>query len=622
MTQFRLGWERLPTRITPKPSPNKFNDLNGVSRQKSTDEIQYEEFKIKEDHFGMGQCEKKHVKGSQEEDKFTEDEVENEQFDHALRTKDKGVAPKLERISSVVQEVWIDDFEMIRFLGDGAYGKVSLVKWKINGAEYALKILDKKRVAKYDKIANVMREKDIMFDLDHPNIARLEMTFQDTDSLFFLMEYAPNGDLSGLIKREKKLPDKLTRFYACEIINALEYLREFNIVHRDLKPENILLDPNCHIKITDFGDSKVVDIEKVHKRILRESFIPEQLEIDPDGSDVDFEKNFGIEGDFENRASDRGESFVGTPLYVSPEMLNHNIAWFATDLWAFGWILYQWACGAPPFNGFTEQQIYDKISSRKIFFPDFLSEDLKDLIDKLLKVDPIERLGSAIQDENGIDKLKAHPFFEGIDFNSIHTKTVPVSDNLRLTLEIMKKANDVPVKLDELDSDDESIKPSGMNKNHSNASLKTANGVSIEKRDNKLQLDNSFSVAPSKLQKNSLLSKEAKLAEIKASLYNSGVIKEKLVEKRNKWYFFQDRTLKLTSDLRLMYYKKDSYRSDIALSKTSTVRKEKPHHFEIITPNKVFHFRWKEGDSATEWVNLIKNAIKTKIKMERDSNKH
>lgn len=107
-----------------------------------------------------------------------------------------------------------------------------------------MKILDKKRVAKYDKIANVMREKDIMFDLEHPNIARLEKTFQDPDSLFFLMEYAPNGDLSGLIKREKKLPDKLTRFYACEIINALEYLREFNIVHRDLKPENILLDSN------------------------------------------------------------------------------------------------------------------------------------------------------------------------------------------------------------------------------------------------------------------------------------------------------------------------------------------------------------------------------------------
>lgn len=220
-----------------------------------------------------------------------------------------------------------------------------------------------------------------------------------------------------------------------------------------------------------------------------------------------------------------------------------------------------------------------------------MSEDLKDLIDKLLKVDPIQRLGSAIDEGNGIDKLKSHPFFKGMDFETIHTKTVPVSDNLRLTLEMMKKANDVPVRLDELDSDDESTKPSGMNRNLSEASLKTINGATREMRENKPQLDNSFSVAPSKLQKDSLLNKEAKLAEIKASLHKSGVIKEKIVEKRNKWYFFQDRTLKLTSDLRLMYYKKDSYRSDIALSKTSTVRKEKPHHFEIITPNKVFHFR-------------------------------
>lgn len=87
-----------------------------------------------------------------------------------------------------------------------------------------------------------MREKDIMFEFDHPNIARLEMTFQDSTSLFFLLEYAPHGDLASLIRKEKKLPIELVRFYACEIINALEDMRRFKVVHRDLKPENILLD--------------------------------------------------------------------------------------------------------------------------------------------------------------------------------------------------------------------------------------------------------------------------------------------------------------------------------------------------------------------------------------------
>jgi hypothetical protein len=179
-----------------------------------------------------------------EEVKNPTDEVENEQFDFTLKNKQKGIVARAPRISAVAQDLKIDDFDMIRFLGDGAYGKVNLVKCRYNNLKYALKILDKKRIAKYDKVENVMREKDIMYELDHPNIARLEYTFQDQASLFFVMEYAPNGDLSGLIKKEKRLSTELTRFFACELINGLEYMRKFKVAHRDLKPENILLDAN------------------------------------------------------------------------------------------------------------------------------------------------------------------------------------------------------------------------------------------------------------------------------------------------------------------------------------------------------------------------------------------
>jgi len=317
---------------------NKLNTLADIGHQKSTNEIQYEEFKIDENHFISLKSSSPPINDNnvKEENKEAPDEVENEQFDKSLKDKEKAVPLRPERISNIVQELSTDDFEMIRFLGDGAYGKVNLVKCKINSIEYALKILDKKRVAKYDKIANVMREKDIMFDLDHPNVARLEMTFQDQASLFFLMEYAPNGDLAGMIKREKKLSESLTKIYACEIINALEMLRTKNIVHRDLKPENILLDAECHIKVTDFGDSKVMDIENIHKQILRESFIPNQPKLENENLELEFEANFGIEGSMEDRKNDRGESFVGTPLYVSPEMLNHNLACFSTDIWALG----------------------------------------------------------------------------------------------------------------------------------------------------------------------------------------------------------------------------------------------------------------------------------------------
>jgi serine/threonine protein kinase len=160
----------------------------------------------------------------------------------------------------------------------------------------------------------------------------------DPASLFFIMEYAPNGDLSGLIKKEKKLSNELTRFYAAELINALEHLREFKVVHRDLKPENVLLDGNCHIKLTDFGDSKIIDIEEVHKQILSQSFLPDRPKIDNFSVDPDFENNFQFEekDNFGENRDKREGSFVGTPLYVSPEMLNHNLATYATDLWALG----------------------------------------------------------------------------------------------------------------------------------------------------------------------------------------------------------------------------------------------------------------------------------------------
>lgn len=317
-----------------------------------------------------------------------------------------------------------------------------------------------------------------MYQLDHPNIARLEYTFQDQASLFFIMEYAPNGDLSGIIKKEKKLSTELTRFFACEIINALEYMRKHNVAHRDLKPENILLDSTCHLKVSDFGDSKVVDTEDIHERLMRESFVPELPKMQNYSVDPEFEENFDFGGNYEPSKNEenkmvepRGESFVGTPLYVSPEMLNHNIASFCNDIWAFGCILYQCAWGAPPFNGFTEAQIYEKINTKKIFYPDFLDPKLKDLIDKMIQVDPKERLGAGITEGNGIDKLKAHEFFEGIDFDDIINQTVPLSENLRLAIEVQKKANNVTFKVNDMDSDDESNMGTSLHKVQSEANL-------------------------------------------------------------------------------------------------------------------------------------------------------
>ena len=449
-----------------------------------------------------------------------------------------------------------------------------------------------------------MREKDIMFDFDHPNITRLEMTFQDQASLFFLLEYAPNGSLAGLIKREKRLEVELIRFYAWEIVNGLENMRKFKVVHRDLKPENILLDGRYHLKISDFGDAKVIDPAQVHEKILTEELIITKPSLDKVTDELEFDSHFDEEG--LPKSQDRGESFVGTPLYVTPEMLNNNIAWYATDLWAFGWILYQMAWGAPPFNGFSENQIYDKIWNRKIYFPDFLDNDLKDLIDKLIQLHPKDRLGSEIGDStNNLDALKSHPFFKGIDFKDIHLQPVPISKSARMALKLDVKAKENKLNLIKQDSDDSSssIKDgvktnSGKGKSSWHAPETNVGGTYVPTTKNsKLGLSND------------------KLNSVGKN--NEHIIKESIVEKRNKWYFYQDRTLKLTKDCKLIYFSKKEER-EIKLNSKWVVKKSKMHHFEINTPDRSYQFRCKQGDSATEWVHIISSAIKAKSEKKKN----
>lgn len=156
-----------------------------------------------------------------------------------------------------------DQFERIKFLGKGAHSMIELVKCELDNRLYALKECPKNLVARFHKFQNIMREKDNMNMLNHPNIVRLENTFQDEENCYFLIEYHPCGDLASLIRKGKQLSLELTRLYAQEIINVLEHLRIFNMVHRDLKPENILIDSSMHCRVGDFGSSKIINLEKV-----------------------------------------------------------------------------------------------------------------------------------------------------------------------------------------------------------------------------------------------------------------------------------------------------------------------------------------------------------------------
>ena len=196
----------------------------------------------------------------------------------------------------------------------------------------------------------------------------------------------------------------------------------------------------------------------------------------------------------------------------------------------------------------TETQLYSKITSRKIYFPDFLDSDLKDLIDKLLQVHPNDRLGAEIEEgKNTLDDLKAHKFFENMEFKDIHKRSAPIPKNERLTMELNRKAKQVPDDLNDVDSD-ENTSPDHPKISKAQSAAVFDKNYKTEERDK----DQNATIKKVDKQKQAF---DMKMLNPIKDYDDKNTIKETVVEKRNKWYFYQDRTLKLTKDLRLMYYK-------------------------------------------------------------------
>lgn len=191
------------------------------------------------------------------------------------------------------------------------------------------------------------------------------------------------------IIRKGRLSEDEARFYAAEIVDILEYLHSVGLIHRDVKPENLLLTSDGHIKIADFGSVKPTRDTPI-------KVLP-------------------------NSTNERACTFVGTAAYVPPEVLNSAPATFGNDLWALGCTLYQMLSGSSPFKDASEWLIFQRIIARDIKFPEYFSDEARDLIDKLLDVDPSKRPGAG---PDGYSSLKKHPFFRGIDWKNLR-KTRP-----------------------------------------------------------------------------------------------------------------------------------------------------------------------------------------------------
>ncbi|KAJ9610853.1 serine/threonine protein kinase [Cladophialophora chaetospira] len=276
----------------------------------------------------------------------------------------------------------VKDFNFGQTLGEGSYSTVLAASDRSSGREYAIKVLDKKHIIKEKKVKYVNIEKDTLNRLtDHPGVVRLYYTFQDERSLYFVLDLCPGGELLGVLKRMSTFDEECSRFYGAQILDTIEYMHSRGVIHRDLKPENLLLDGNRHIKVTDFGTAKLLPERRGNEG---------QVDFEPDSTSN------------ENRAS----SFVGTAEYVSPELLTDKNACKASDMWAFGCIVYQLLAGRPPFKAVNDYQTFQKIVGLDYDFPRGFPEVARDLVERLLVLDPQRRLS--------LEHAKNHPFFTGV----------------------------------------------------------------------------------------------------------------------------------------------------------------------------------------------------------------
>ncbi len=283
----------------------------------------------------------------------------------------------------------VKDFAFGRTLGEGSYSTVMAATDRQTGKEYAIKVLNKRHIIKEKKVKYVNIEKDTLNRLtDHPGVVRLYYTFQDEESLYFVLDLASSGELLGVLKRMTTFDEECTRFYGAEILDTIDYMHARGVIHRDLKPENVLLDDQMHVKITDFGTAKILEVPKRP----------------PKDANGDIGAGNPLDGSEDNKAN----SFVGTAEYVSPELLTDKKACKSSDLWAFGCIIYQLLAGRPPFKAGNEYLTFQKIVALEYQFPTGFPEVAKDLVERLLVLNPASRLS--------IEHIKNHEFFDGVNW--------------------------------------------------------------------------------------------------------------------------------------------------------------------------------------------------------------
>jgi len=313
------------------------------------------------------------------------------------------------------KKVSIKDFAVLKPISHGAYGAVFLARKKSSGDLFAIKKLKKDHMVRKKQVEHVMRERNIMATTNNPFLVKLFYTFQTKATLYFIMEFCQGGDLASLLKVLGGFESDMVLGYVGEMVLALEYLKSQMIVHRDLKPDNILVAPDGHIKLTDFGLSYGALVEHVLGGSLELFDEMGGRGKKPAEEAMSTEVDQPPEGEPTQRFSE-----VGTPHYLAPEILTGIGHSYPVDYWALGVMTYEFYVGEPPFQGDNLGEIFERITTGAIEWPepevDNIPEEGKDLIRRLLTIDPERRLGSGPQ---GMTELKAHGFFRAVDWATL-----------------------------------------------------------------------------------------------------------------------------------------------------------------------------------------------------------
>jgi protein-serine/threonine kinase len=278
----------------------------------------------------------------------------------------------------------LDDFQLLKVLGKGSYGKVMLVKKATNGVAgetvFAMKMLRKDHILKRNQVEHTRSERNVLEATAHPFIVSLHYAFQTPKKLYVVLEYCAGGELFFHLSQAGRFSQGRCRFYACEICLGIAYLHGLNIIYRDLKPENLLLDAEGHAKITDFGLSKE-----------------------------------GIEDNIS------AKTVCGTPEYLAPEILRRQGHGKAVDWYSFGALIYEMLTGLPPFYTKDREKLFERIKRGELTYPSYITPEAQSLLKGLISRDPDKRLGGG---PGGGEEVKTTAFFAGVNWEDVYQRKI------------------------------------------------------------------------------------------------------------------------------------------------------------------------------------------------------